>query len=144
MKRREFITLLSGGLATWPLAVHGQQVARIPRIGLLSLGRGDTFDASLATLNAFVPALRELGYVDGQNIAFERKFADGDTNKLDEFARQLVAQRVDAIVALSTPAVHAAKRASSAIPIVGIGMADPVEDGLASSLARPGGNVTGT
>ena len=143
MKRRELIKLLGGVVATWPLAAHAQQ-AKVSRIGLLSFGSGDKSDVSLTTLNAFVPALRDIGYIEGQNIVFDRRFADGDANKLDEFAQQLVDQRVDAIVALSTPAVRAARRATSTIPIVGIGMADPVEDGLASSLARPEGNVTGT
>src|SRR6516164_4144542 len=143
MKRREFITLLGSALASSPLAAYAQQVKN-PRIGVLSFGRGDKSDASLTTLDAFVPALRELGYTEGQNITFDRRFADGDPNMLDELAQQLVKQRVDAIVALSTPVVRAARRATSTIPIVGIGMADPVEDGLASSLGRPGGNVTGT
>jgi putative ABC transport system substrate-binding protein len=142
MQRREFITL-AGGAAAWPLAARAQQ-PRIPNIGVLSLGRGDKSDASLTTLDAFMPALRELGYTEGQNIAFDRKFADGDANRLSGLAEQLVERRVDAIVALATPAARAAKKATSAIPIVAIGMADPVEDELASSLARPGGNVTGT
>ena len=144
MRRREFITLLSGAMATWPLAVHTQQATKIPQIGILSLGRGDKSDASLTTLDAFTPALRELGYTEGQNIAFDRRFADGDANKLSGLARELVEHRVDAIVALGTPAARAAKRATSVIPIIGIAMADPVDDELASSLARPGGNVTGT
>jgi putative tryptophan/tyrosine transport system substrate-binding protein len=144
MGRREFITLLGVAAAGWPLVAYAQQVTKIPRIGVLSLGRGDKSDASLTTLDAFVLALGELGYTEGKNIAFERKFADGDANKLSELAQELVEHRVDAIVALATPAVLAAKKATSAIPIVGIGMADPVEDELASSLARPGGNVTGT
>jgi putative ABC transport system substrate-binding protein len=144
MKRREFITLLGGTVAIWPLASHAQQLKKIPQIGVLSLGRGDKSDASLKPLDAFVLALRELGYVEGQNIAFERKFADGDANKLSELAQELVGHRVEAIVALATSTVRAAKKATSTIPIVGIGMADPVEDELASSLARPGGNVTGT
>jgi putative tryptophan/tyrosine transport system substrate-binding protein len=144
MGRREFITLLGAAAAGWPLVAYAQQVTKIPRIGVLSLGRGDKSDASLTTLDAFVLALGELGYTEGKNIAFERKFADGDANKLSELAQELVEHRVDAIVALATPAVLAAKKATSAIPIVGIGMADPVEDELASSLARPGGNVTGT
>jgi putative ABC transport system substrate-binding protein len=143
MKRREFITFLGGPLAFWPIAVRAQQ-AKAPRVGILSFGRGDKSDASLATLEAFAPALRKLGYIEGQNIAFDRRFADGNSNLLDELARQLVEQRVDVIVALSTPVVRAARRATSTIPIIGIGMADPVEDGLASSLGRPGGNVTGT
>jgi putative ABC transport system substrate-binding protein len=144
MRRREFITLVGGAAAGWPLAAHAQQATKVARIGMLSLGRGDKSDASLKTIDAFIPAMRALGFVEGQNIAFERKFADGDVNKLSELAQELVGQRVDAIVALATPAVRAAKKATSSIPIVGIGMADPVEDELASSLARPGGNVTGT
>jgi len=144
MRRRAFITLLSGAIASLPLAAHTQQATKIHRIGLLSLGRGDKTDASLATLDAFVPALRELGYVEGQNITFERKFADGDVNRLSELAQELVEHRLDAIVVLATPAARAARKATSAIPIVAIGMADPVEDELAASLARPGGNVTGT
>jgi putative ABC transport system substrate-binding protein len=144
MRRRELITLLGSAAATWPLAALAQLAPKVPRIGLLSLGSGDKSDASLRTLDAFMSALRELGYADGQNIAFERKFADGDANKLGELVQELVGHRVDVIVALATPAARAAMKATSAIPIVGIGMADPVEDELASSLARPGGNVTGT
>jgi ABC-type uncharacterized transport system substrate-binding protein len=144
MRRREFITLLGSAAAIWPLASRAQQTAKIARIGVLSLGRGDQSDASLKTLDAFVPAMRELGYVEGRNIAFERRFADGDVNRLDELAQELAGQPVDAIVALATPPVRAARKATSTIPIVGIGMADPIEDELASSLARPGGNVTGT
>jgi len=140
MRRREFISVL-GAAATWPLAAHSQQA---PKIGVLSLGRGGKSDASLKTLDVFVSAIRELGYVEDQNISFDRKFADGDAKRLDELAQEMVGHRVDAIVALATPAVRAAKKATSTIPIVGIGMADPVEDELASSLARPGGNVTGT
>jgi putative tryptophan/tyrosine transport system substrate-binding protein len=144
MRRREFITLLGGAVAIWPLAAHTQPATKTPQIGVLSLGRGDKSDASLATLSAFVLALRELGYTEGQNIAFDRKFADGDANKLSGLAQELVEHRVDAIVALATPAARAAKQATLAIPVIAIGMADPVEDELVLSLARPGGNVTGT
>jgi putative tryptophan/tyrosine transport system substrate-binding protein len=144
MKRREFITLLCGAVAAGPLTTYAEQATKIPQIGVLSLGRGDKSDASLTTLNAFMPALRELGYTEGLNIAFERKFADGDANKLSGLAQELVERRVDAIVVLATPAARAAKQATSAIPIIAIGMADPVGDELVSSLARPGGNVTGT
>ena len=112
MRRREFITLLSGALATWPLAAHTQQATKMPQIGVLSLGRGDKSDASLTTVNAFMPALRELGYTEGLNIAFERKFADGDANKLGGLAQELVDHRVDAIVAFATPAARAAKQAT--------------------------------
>jgi putative ABC transport system substrate-binding protein len=144
MRRREFIALLSGAVATWPLIARGQQATKMPQIGVLSPSHGGKSDASLATLNAFMSALSELGYTEGQNIAVDRKFADGDANKLTRLAQELVERRVDAIVAFSTPAARAAKQATSAIPIVAIGMADPVEDELVSSLARPGGNVTGT
>jgi putative tryptophan/tyrosine transport system substrate-binding protein len=142
MRRREFIALLGGAAATWPLIAHAQQ--KMPRIGILSLGRGDKSDVSLGTLKAFTPALGELGYVEGQNIAFDWKFADGDADKLRRLAQELVERRVDAIVVLATPAARAAQQATSAIPIVAIGMADPVEDELVSSLSRPGANVTGT
>jgi putative ABC transport system substrate-binding protein len=76
MKRRKFITLIGGAAATWPLAARAQQATKIPQIGILSLCRGDKSDASLATLDAFMPALYELGYTEGQNVAFDRKFAD--------------------------------------------------------------------
>ncbi len=144
MRRREFITLIGGSAAAWPLAVGAQQTVKMPRIGILSPGRSNNSDASLATLNAFVPALRKLGYTEGQNIFIEREFGEGDTNRLRRLATELVERRVDAIVALSTPAARAAKQATNTIPIVAIGMADPVEDDLVASLGRPGGNVTGT
>ncbi len=143
MQRREFITLL-GGAAAWPLAAHAQQATKMPRIGVLTPGRSDSSDASLSTLNAFVPALRELGYTEGQNIVIERKFGEGDADRLRALATELVERRVDVIVAFSTSAARAAKQATTTIPIVAIGMADPVEDDLVASLARPGGNVTGT
>jgi putative tryptophan/tyrosine transport system substrate-binding protein len=144
MQRREFITLLGGAAAAWPLGAQAQQATKMPRIGILSPGRSNSSDASLATLNAFVPALRELGYTEGQNIAIEREFGEGDADRLRRLAIELVERRVDAIVAFTTPAARAAKQATTAIPIVAIGMADPVEDELVASLARPGGNVTGT
>ena len=144
MRRREFITLLGGAAAAWPLAARAQQATKIRQVGILSLGRGDKSDASLTTLDAFVPALRELGYTEGQNIAFDRKFADGDANKLSRLAQELVDSRVDAIVVFATPAARAVKHVTSSIPIIAIAMADPVEDELVTSLARPGGNVTGT
>ena len=144
MKRREVIKLIGSAAAAWPLGARAQLATKIPQIGVLSLGRGDKSDASRATLDAFMPALHELGYTEGQNIAFDRKFADGDANKLGRLAQELVDSRVDAIVVLATPAARAVKQATSSIPIIAIGMADPVEDELVSSLARPGGNVTGT
>jgi putative ABC transport system substrate-binding protein len=145
MRRREFITFIGGAVATWPLAARAQQATKMPRIGILTPGRSDNSDVSVtATLNAFVPALRELGYIEGQNIAIEREFGEWDADRLRRLATELVERRVDAIVANSTPAARAAKQATTTIPIVAIAMADPVEDDLVATLARPGGNVTGT
>jgi len=144
MRRREFITLLSAAAAAWPLVSRAQQATKMPRIGVLTPGRSDNSDASLRTLNAFIPTLRELGYTEGQNIAIERKFAEGNMDRLRGLAVELVDRQVDIIVVFSTPAARAAKQATTTIPIVAIAMADPVEDELVASLAQPGGNVTGT
>src|SRR5215475_9488414 len=108
MTRRDFIKLLGGSVATWPLAAHSQQGRKTHQIGFLSLGRGDKSDAGLPMLDAFISALRELGYTEGQNIALDRKFADGDVNKLSELAQEFVERRVDAIVTQATPAARPA------------------------------------
>jgi putative ABC transport system substrate-binding protein len=142
MRRRDFIVLVSGA-ASWHAAAGAQQATKISQIGVLSLGRGDKSDTSLKTLDAFVSALRELGYTEGLNIAFDRRFADGDANKLSGLAQELVEHRVDAIVALANGCPRG-QASDFGNPIVAIAMADPVEDELASSLAQPGGNVTGT
>ena len=144
MRGRDFIKLVAVCAAAEPLRAHAQQATKVVRIGVLAPSRPDNSDPSYRALNAFVPALEELGYTDGKNIVFERKFADGDVNRLRVLANELVDQRVDIIVALSTPAARAAKQATTTIPIVAINMADPVGDELVASLARPGGNVTGT
>jgi putative tryptophan/tyrosine transport system substrate-binding protein len=144
MKRRDFIKVVTGCAVALPLATHAQQTSKVPRIGVLAPGRADNSDPGHRTLNAFIPALRELGYTEGQNIALERKFADGNVDRLRALATELVERQLDAIVVFSTPAARAAKQATTAIPIVAIAMADPVEDELVATLARPGGNVTGT
>jgi putative tryptophan/tyrosine transport system substrate-binding protein len=95
-------------------------------------------------LNAFLQGLQELGYTDGQNLAIERQYADGSSDRLRELAAELVRRKPDIIVAFSTTAARPAKQATGTIPIVAVAMADPVEDELVASLARPGGNVTGT
>ena len=100
MRRREFITLV-GGAAAWPITVHAQQAMKIPRIGVLMPGRSDQSDVSLTILNAFIPALRELGFTEGQNVAIERKFAEWDADKLRRMATELVERQVDVIVASS-------------------------------------------
>src|SRR5947207_12607564 len=137
MRRREFITLLGGAVAaTWPLAARAQQ-SKVARIGVLYIGLADaeSFRKELRE------GLRELGYVEGQNIAFEFRSAEGKLDRLPQLASELVRLKVDVIVALYVPAALAAKQATREIPIV-IVAADPVETGIVPSLARPSGNNT--
>ena len=144
MRRREFISLLASTAAARPCILRAQPGTHIPRIGVLSPSRSEDASANRVTLKAFVAGLRELGYIDGQNITIERKLSEASADRLREAAAELVKHNVDVIVTLSTTAARPAKQATSVIPIVAIGMADPVEDELVDSLARPGGNVTGT
>jgi putative ABC transport system substrate-binding protein len=144
VRRREFITLFAGAAATWPRIVRAQQGTKIPGIGVLSPSRSEDASPNRVTLKAFVAGLRELGYVDGQNIAIERELSEANADRLREAAAELVKHNVDVIVTLSTTAARPAKQATSVIPIVAIGMADPIDDELVAGLARPGGNVTGT
>jgi putative ABC transport system substrate-binding protein len=137
MQRRKFISLLGGAVAAWPLSARGQQF-KMARIGALYIGLAD--EASFKT--ALREGLRELGYVEGQNIAFEFRSAEGKLDRLPELAAELVRIKVDVIVALYVPSALAAKQATREIPIVAIA-ADPVETGIVASLARPGGNITG-
>src|SRR5438067_9398032 len=136
MKRREFITLL-GGAAAWPLAARAQQ-SKVARIGALYIGLAD----AQSFKNEFREGLRELGYVEGQNIAFEFRSAEGKLDHLPGLASELVRLKVDVIVALYVPCALAAKQATTEIPIV-IVAAEPVETGIVASWARPGGNITG-
>src|SRR5262245_13913767 len=144
LKRREFITLIGGAAAAWPFAAHAQQATKMPRIGILSPGRSELHDPTLNMLNAFLQGLHELGYTEGQNLAIERLFADWCSDRLRELATELVSRKPDIIVAVSTTAARPAKQATGTIPIVAVAVADPVADELVASLARPGGNVTGT
>jgi putative ABC transport system substrate-binding protein len=133
MKRREFITLL-GGAAAWPLAARAQQPARVPRIGIVD-------DAPM--WHSFRQALREFGYVEGQSINYEYRYSEGVPDRLAAVVGELVRRPVDLIAAYGTPPTEAAKTATTTIPIVMIGVGDPVRVGLVASLARPGGNITG-
>ena len=142
MRRRRFLGVLSGAAASWTLCARAQQGTKT--IGLLAPGHSEGPDASRVTLNSLVVGLRELSYTEGQNIVIERRFGESNPDRLRKLADELVELKVDVIVALSTTAARPAKQATSLIPIVAIGMADPVEDELVASLARPGGNVTGT
>jgi ABC-type uncharacterized transport system substrate-binding protein len=143
MKRRDFLGLVAGS-AIWPLPALAQQATKLPRIGILLPGPSQGPDGSRATLNALVEKLREDGYIENQHVVIERRFAESNPERLRELAAELVASKVDVIVAISTTAARPARQATKLIPIVAFGMADPVEDELAESLARPGGNVTGT
>jgi putative tryptophan/tyrosine transport system substrate-binding protein len=140
IRRREFITLLGGAAATWPLAARAQQPERVPRIGYLS----PTSAVARGRNEAFRQGLRELGYVEGKNIVIEHRFAEGNFDLLPDLAAELVELKVDVIVAEVTQASLAAKGATRTIPVVMSGVSDPVGSGLIASLARPGANVTGT
>jgi ABC-type uncharacterized transport system substrate-binding protein len=139
MRRREFITLLSG-TAAWPLAARAQQADKRPTIGLLG---ALTASAHRLMTDALVGRLRELGWSEGRNLTIEYRWADGRTDHLPGLAAELVARKVDVIVATGTPPVLAVKHATSTIPIVFVGIGDPVGTGLVKSLAQPGGNATG-
>ena len=144
MQRRYFITLFGGAAVAWALAARAQQGTKIPRISFLSPGSSRLPDPNFNMINAFVQGLHELGYTEGQNLAIERQYADGSSDRLRELTAEVVRRRPDIVVAFSTTAARPAKQATDAIPIVAIAMADPVADELVASLARPGGNVTGT
>jgi|SRR5215211_2099634 len=138
MRRREFITLVGGTVVAWPLSARAQQAGKVYRVGYLSSGTKDQ-----ALLDVLLRGLHELGWVEGQNVEFEYRFAEGNYDRLPTLAAELIGRKVDLIATSATPAALAARNATRTIPIVGISFDNPVQQGLVASLARPGGNVTG-
>jgi putative tryptophan/tyrosine transport system substrate-binding protein len=139
MKRREFI-ILSGTVIAWPLAARAQRAGKLPTIGFLVAGTPSTYSLWFAAL---VERLRELGWIEGRNVAIEYRWAEGRNERYAEIAAEFARLKVDVIVTVTTPAALAAKQATAVIPIVFAAVTDPVGTGLVASLARPGANVTG-
>jgi putative ABC transport system substrate-binding protein len=140
MRRREFITLVGGAAATWPLAVRAQQQAKLPTIGFLG---ATTPTAASQWVAAFVQRLRELGWIEGRTVAIDYRWAEGRTERVAEIATDFVRLKVDVIFTYGSQAVVATKQATSVIPVVFALPGDPVGTGLVASLARPGANATG-
>ena len=143
MHRRDFITLLGGAAAAWPLAARAQQREPIRRIGLLLGGLPPDDPESQARITAFVQGLQQLGWTDGRNVRIEYRWGLGDPERVRKSAAELVALSPDAVLAGGGPALEALERSSRTIPIVFANVADPVGSGYVASLARPGGNATG-
>ena len=142
MRRREFIALLGSGIAAWPLAASAQQAERSitrPRVAFLG---AESRSTNQHFFDAFRQGMMEHGYVDGQNVILEQRWAEGRSERFPELVSELIGLKVDVIVAVSLPAAFAAKNGTSTLPIVFIA-SDPLGSGLVASLARPGGNLTG-
>lgn len=137
MRRRDLLSLMAGAASAWPLVTRAQQT-RMVRIGILSFDNPEPLATMLRT------DLRELGYIEGQNAQFELRTAGGDRSRLAELSAELVKLPVNVIVAYPTPAAIALKQITQEIPIVMLGVGDPVGTGLVASLSQPGGNITGT
>jgi putative tryptophan/tyrosine transport system substrate-binding protein len=138
MRRRDFLALFAGTAATLPVAARA--AGKIARVGLLTLSAPAEMISRLA---AFRDGMHELGYLEGQNVVFEARFAEGRVDRLTALTAQLLQANVDVIVTSGHPAIRALQLASSTTPIVAAIMSDPVEEGFAVSYARPGGNITG-
>jgi putative tryptophan/tyrosine transport system substrate-binding protein len=140
MRRREFIKLIGSSVIAWPSAARAQQSTKIPRVGWLVTGSPTTYQFSLS---AFLDGLKAVGRIEGQNIAIEYRWAEGNLTRLPELANDLVQAKVDVILAGGSIGAEVAKRATSVMPIVAAGVGDLVELGLVSNLTRPDSNLTG-
>ncbi len=140
MRRRDFIMLLGGAAASWPVAARAQQPGKLPTIGYLGSGAPTSQRTWVAV---FVQRLHELGWIEGRTVAIEYRWAEGISARLSEIAAEFVRLKVDVILAVGTEATLAAKQAAGATPIIFPVAGDPVGSGLVASLSRPGGNVTG-
>jgi len=138
MRRRDFIIVIGRAAVAWPVGVHAQH--KIPRIGFMG---NSTAALETNLVDAFREGLRELGYEEGRNIAIEYRWAEGNYDRFPMLAAELIATKVDAIVTAGTPAALAVKSATTTVPLVMVAVGDPIGTGLVSSLARPGGNLTG-
>src|SRR5262250_2315096 len=141
VERRTFMAMMAGGLLAAPLAVEAQQVGKVYRLGFLGLASAVQMAREVDGMRQ---GLRELGYIEGQNLNIEYRWAEGKYERLHDLAAELVGLKVDVLVTHSTPGSRAAKKATSTIPIVMAIVGNPDETGLIQSIARPGGNVTGT
>jgi putative ABC transport system substrate-binding protein len=141
MRRREFITLLGGAAAAWPLAASAQQPGQMPRIGVLTGFENDP--EGTAQLSGFTQGFQELGWTDGRNVRMDVRWPAGSVERMRMLAKELVGMQPDVILAQTTPVVAALQRETRTIPIVFVTVADPVGQGFVESLSRPGGNITG-
>jgi putative ABC transport system substrate-binding protein len=142
MMRRQFITLLGGAAAAWPLAARAQQGDRMRRVGVL-MGRDENDPEVKTIVSAFTQALADLGWTDGRNVRIDGRRAGGDINRTRALAQELVGLQPDIIVTIGTPATVAVQQQTRTIPIVFANVADPVASGIVSRLDRPSGNITG-
>jgi putative ABC transport system substrate-binding protein len=142
MRRREFITMLGGAAAAWPLSGRAQQADRVRRLGILMTQTADDSEVR-ARLNAFRQELQKLGWIEGRNIRIEYRYAEGQGDRARTYAAELVEMGPDVILANGTAILRAFREQASGIPIVFVMVPDPVGDGFVASLARPGGSVTG-
>lgn len=142
MRRRKFMSLLGGAVAAWPLKAHAQQSTGIKRVGVL-MGTAESDPDQKDLVSAFSQALADLDWKEGANIHIEYRWAAGDTSHLPVLAAELGRLAPDAIFVQGTPATTALRRAAPITPVVFVNVSDPVSTGLVSSLAHPGGNITG-